>query len=539
VSPAGPPPATAVPPSRPQAPASDDWGAFTPGPVTATDVFGGKEGTTEHDLRTLVLSRHAAIAIETDEEARADRELMATAEGMNMSLYDWTLTRGLALQPGGAPVYESQNAEHVLDAMSRFMGDALFVLKDFAPQLKDPAISRRFRELLEMFSQPNRLSTVVLLGSTVELPGEIDSYVTRYDLSLPRQAEYEQAIYDVVESLAANRHARIEIGADDYPQMASALRGLTLNQARRALAQVAIADGRLGRDDLSALMQMKAGILQQGGLLEFFPPSENDAQLGGFGSLRAWLQRQRLAFGEEARQLNLPRPKGLMLVGVQGCGKSLAARVIAREWQLPLLRLDFGRLYDKFIGESERNMRRAIAVSESLAPAVLWVDEIEKGIDAGGGGGEADGGLSRRLLASFLTWLQENDKGVFVVATANNIDALPAELMRKGRFDEIFFVDLPDAAERAEIFRIHLTFRRQDPATFDLARLAQAAEGFSGAEIEQIVVTTMLDALQRRRRPTTETFIAVAQSMVPLSRARAAEIAHLREVAKRQFVPVR
>jgi hypothetical protein len=525
-------------PPPPSAPVTDAWGSFTPEPVTATDVFGGSEGTTAHDLRTLVLSRNAAIAIETDEEARADRELTATAEGMNMPHYDWTLTRGLALQPGGAPIYETQKPAQALAAMGQFMGDALFVLKDFAPRLKEPEISRAFRELLEAFSQPNRLSTIVLVGSTIDLPSEIEPYVTHYDLSMPRQAEYEQAIYDVVESLAANRHARIELSADDYPRLASVLKGLTINQARRALAQVAIADGRLAREDLSALMQMKAGILQKGGLLEFFPPSENDAQLGGFGSLRAWLQRQRLAFGHEARALNLPRPKGLMLVGVQGCGKSLAARVIAREWQLPLLRLDFGRLYDKFIGESERNLRRAIAVSESLAPAVLWVDEIEKGITVGGGS-EADGGLSRRLLASFLTWLQENDEGVFVVATANNIDALPAELMRKGRFDEIFFVDLPNAAERAEIFRIHLGFRKQDPEAFDLARLAQATDGFSGAEIEQVVVTTMLDALQRRQRPGTESFVAVAGSMVPLSRARAAEIAHLRQVAAQQFVPVR
>lgn len=512
-------------------------GAIAP-PLASTAAFDGTESASLRDLRTLVLSRNSGIAIETDDEERADALLSAMARGLDIPLIPWSIAQGMKFKDSGNYFPDSEKPERAVLGMVGYPGNAIFVLKDFTEHLKSPEISRAFKELLERFAKPPCLSTVVLVGSDTNLPKEFDALVTAFDIKLPGPAEYEQAIHGVIESLLMNGHARVEIDAGQVPELATALRGLTLNQARRAVAQVAIEDGRLNLTDLARLVTLKADMLEHGGLLELIPAESIDAQLGGFAGLQKWLGRQQLAFGAEARAMNLPAPKGVLLVGVQGCGKSLAAKSIAHSWRLPLLRLDAGRLYDKYVGESERNFRQVISIAESLAPAVLWIDEIEKGLKASGDG-EVDGGLSKRLFGSFLTWLQEKKEGVFVVATANDLSALPPELLRKGRFDEVFFVDLPTPEERIEIFRIHLTFRRQNPAAFDLPALAAATEGFSGAEIEHVVVTSLLDALQSRVAPSTESIQHVIGTIIPLSVSRHDEIERLRATAREQFVPVR
>lgn len=510
----------------------------TPPSFPGSDTFDGSESPTLHELRTMILSRHACITIETDDEERADGLITAACRDLGLTELEWTLAKGMSFADSPNYMADSESPLKALKAIDVFKGDGVFVLKDFSRQLTDPVLARRLRELVERFSRPPSLSTVIIVDAHVKVPAELDAMTTSLDIKLPEPREYEQAIRTVIENLLINRRARVEIAADQVPQLAEGLRGLTLNQARRAVARVAVADGRLSLEDLAALVEIKADFLESGGLLEFMPASSLDAELGGFGNLRSWLERQKMAFSPQARELNLPAPKGVMLVGVQGCGKSLAAKAIARGWSMPLVRLDMGRLYDKFIGESEKNFRQAVAIAESLAPAVLWIDEIEKAISTGGGG-DADGGLSQRIFGSFLTWLQEKQESVFVVATANDLSKLPPELMRKGRFDEIFFVDLPDAAERAEIFRIHLAFRKQDPAAFDLAALAAATEGFSGAEIEHVVVTAMLEGLQHRRRPDTAVIAEVARTVVPLSTTRREDIESLRALARDRFVPVR
>jgi SpoVK/Ycf46/Vps4 family AAA+-type ATPase len=261
--------------------------------------------------------------------------------------------------------------------------------------------------------------------------------------------------------------------------------------------------------------------------------------LGGFVNLKSWLERAKVGFTSEAKALNLTPPRGIMLVGVPGCGKSLAAKAIAREWQLPLLKLDAGRLFDKFVGESEKNFRKAIEMAESLSPIVLWIDEIEKAMAAGGGSGEADAGLSRRLFGAFLTWLQEKKQEVFVVATANNLSLLPPELLRKGRFDEIFFVDLPDDSERESIWKIHLGLRKQDVKKFDLLKIVSASDGFSGSEIEQAVVAALYRALHQKTPLTTDLLIEELTNTVPLSVTRREDIDQLRETAQGRFVNVR
>ncbi len=489
-----------------------------------------------HELKTLVLSRHSAIAMETGEEERADAQLAALAADTGLTVFDWTVTQGLVRRPGAQAMYGTDDPARMLATVAGLTVEGLYVLKDFDEHLSDAAVSRAFRELLERFEVPSRLSTFVLLGASIELPAEVESQVVRYELRLPDHDEYRQAIAAVVESLQANHRAEVALPPTDYDAFASALRGLTLNQARQALAQVAIEDGRLTSDDLARILDLKARVLRSDSLLEYFPVADNGYALGGFANLQHWLQRARLAFTPQAAQLNLPAPKGIMLVGVQGCGKSLAAKVIAREWRQPLLKLDAGRLYDKYIGESEKNLRHALATAASMAPVVLWIDEIEKGL-APGGSQDADGGLSQRLFGSFLTWLQEKRSDVFVVATANDLSSLPPELLRKGRFDEIFFVDLPDAAERAAILAIHLRLRRQDPARFDLARIAGAADGFSGAELEQVIIASSLRSLQERRPLDTALVLDELHATVPLSQSRREDIDRLRAFARERFVP--
>jgi hypothetical protein len=381
-----------------------------------------------HELKTLVLSRHPAIAIETSEEERLEALLRAVAADVPLTIFDWSVTQGLRPPGGEQPVYGTAAPAQALAAMGELTGESLFVLHDFAPHLAAPEVSRAFRDLLQRFSVPGRLSTVVLTGATVELPAEIEAAAVRWELAMPTRDEYRRTISAVVESLEAQRSASVELGPADLDALAVALSGLTLNQARQAVAQVAIEDGRLSREDVARIVDVKAKALGDDSPLEYFPVADNSYELGGFANLRRWLERARAASSPEAADLNLPAPKGVLLVGVQGCGKSLAAKVIARDWSRPLLKLDAGRLYDKYVGESERNFRKAIASAEAMAPVVLWIDEIEKAISPGSG--DADAGLGRRIFGAFLTWMAEKREDVFVVATANDLSALPPELLR-------------------------------------------------------------------------------------------------------------
>jgi SpoVK/Ycf46/Vps4 family AAA+-type ATPase len=358
----------------------------------------------------------------------------------------------------------------------------------------------------------------------------------RFTLEMPDVTELRDVVRLAVESISARQRVQVDLSRDDAVRLVQALQGLTLNQARQVVAQAIVEDGRLCADDIHTIVRCKGEMIERGGILEFFPVEENTFEIGGFARLKSWLESARVGFSEEARALNLNAPKGVLLVGVQGCGKSLAAKFIAREWQLPLLKLDAGRLYEKYVGESEKNFRKAAALAEAMAPVILWVDEIEKAFAQGGG--DADGGLSQRLFGSFLTWLQEKKDEVFVVGAANDLMNVPPELLRKGRFDEIFFVDLPTREERMSIFAIHLRLRKQNPDAFDLAALAAATEGFSGAEIEQAVISALYRSLQKKQPLSAAALIEAASSTTPLSVSRAEDVARVQEVGKR-FTPVR
>ena len=296
-------------------------------------------------------------------------------------------------------------------------------------------------------------------------------------------------------------------------------------------------DGKLTIEDVDSIVKRKAQVIREDSVLEFYPVDNTPLQLGGFNGLKQWLARAQLGYTPQAQALNLQPPKGILIVGIQGCGKSMSVKAIAKAWRMPLLKLEAGRIYDKHVGESERNFRNALNMAESMSPAVLWIDEIEKAF--GQSESDADGGLSRRLFGSFLTWMQEKSQSVFVIATANDLSRIPPELLRKGRFDEIFFVDLPDPQERSSVWQIHLTMRKQDPAAFDMAKLVMATEGYSGAEIEQSIVSALYAALYQKQPLTTESLVNEIRSTVPLSVSRREDVDHLRAIAKERFVSVR
>jgi hypothetical protein len=512
--------------------------------------------TSVHDLRTLIRSSHPLVVIETVEEERVLALLQSVTAQERMLLFEWSVTRGLTRADEGATLSKmTATPLAVLQHLHGLTVEAVFWLKDLGPHLQDPAVCRQLRDVAAIYSRSR--ATCVLTGQPITLPLDLDKIAVRLDLKLPDRDELRSMLRGLLQSLGPRTTIRPrsttrilssvrEIAAvanSPFPQESDAilraLQGLTLHQARQVIAQCIVERGTLSADDVQTILKRKVQAIKDGGLLEYYPLEDNRFELGGFANLKSWMDRAQVGFTAEAKSLNLNPPRGIMLVGVPGCGKSLAAKAIAREWKLPLLKLDAGRLFDKFVGESEKNFRKAIEMAESLSPIVLWIDEIEKAMVAGGGSGNADAGLSRRLFGAFLTWLQEKRQDVFVVATANDLSSLPPELLRKGRFDEIFFVDLPDDVERESIWTIHLGLRKQDSKKFDLGKIVSASDGFSGSEIEQAVVAALYRALHQKTPLTTDLLIEELTHTVPLSVTRREDIDALRRTAEGRFVNVR
>jgi hypothetical protein len=492
--------------------------------------------TSVHDLKSLVLSFHSLIAVETVEEERVRALVAEVATDLRLPLFEWSVTSGFGRRHGP----RVEGTEDVLRALQHIdnveQTDAIFLLKDIAPHFNNANVARTLRETAQRLMATR--SAIIITGDPIELPKDIEAVTVRFTLELPDEGELREVVRSVVDSMSVRQRVRVDLNREDARRLVHALSGLTLNQARQVIAQAIVSDGMLTASDIDTIIRCKGELIERGGVLEFFPVEENHFELGGFARLKEWLDGARLGFSPEARAMNLEAPKGVLLVGVQGCGKSLAAKFIAREWQLPLLKLDAGRLYEKYVGESEKNFRKATAMAEAMAPVVVWIDEVEK-VFSQAGSGDSDGGLSQRLFGAFLTWLQEKKAEVFVVGAANDLTRTPPELLRKGRFDEIFFVDLPRADERANIFSIHLRLRKQDPSRFDLAKLADVTDGFSGAEIEQAVVSSLYRSLQTRQPLTTETLLTAIRSTVPLSVSRREDIDHIRAMAAGRFTPVR
>jgi SpoVK/Ycf46/Vps4 family AAA+-type ATPase len=455
------------------------------------------------------------------------------AAGIRAPLFQWTVTDGLRrldIDLGGAQRHNAEPSE-VLKTIRAVDKPGIYVLLDFHPFLPDPIHVRLLKDICQGYSKTAR--TVVLLSHEIQLPRELEHFAARFELAFPDRNERHAIVERVAAEWAQTTGGKVKTDRRSLELLVDTLAGLSISDTERLARQAIFDDGALQASDLPAVMKAKYELLNRSGVLAFEYDTAKFADLGGMTRLKEWLRQRRPAFdGNAPPGAKLDPPKGVLLLGVQGCGKSVAARAAAGIFGVPLLRLDFAAIHNKYIGESERNLRETLATADVMAPCVLWIDEIEKGVATGDG----DSGTSRRLLGTYLTWLAEKKTRVFVVATANDISALPPELIRKGRFDEIFFVDLPNAAVRATILKIHAEKRDVTLDEKALAVLAQACDGFSGAEIEQAIVSAVYSAHAMNEPVTAAHILKEIRATRPLSVVMAEKIAELRAWAAERTV---
>jgi AAA+ superfamily predicted ATPase len=426
-----------------------------------------------------------------------------------------------------------------LDAVLQHVEPAIYLFKDFHPFTEEArcniAIIRRLKDVA--FLLRDSYKTIVIVAPMLRIAPELDKDVTLIEFLPPSPADFNRLLDRIIEDVKDKPQVRINLDAAGREQLVQAARGLTLKEAENVFAKTLVIDGTLDADDVSVVFSEKQQIIRKSGLLEYFASSEQFADVAGLDNLKQWLVKRSAAFTERAKEFGLPAPRGVLLLGVQGCGKSLCAKAVASLWKLPLLRFDVGRMFGSLVGSSEENVRRAIQTAESVAPAILWVDEIDKAFAGSVGSAGSDGGTASRVFGTFLTWLSDKTAPVFVIATANDISSLPPELLRKGRLDEIFFVDLPTEAERRAVFAIHLEKRGRVPDGFDLNRLAKLSDGFSGAEIEQAIVSGLYDAFSADRELDTPTLLTSLAETVPLSKTMSEDLNRLRTWAQGRARP--
>jgi AAA+ superfamily predicted ATPase len=492
-----------------------------------------KKGTRE-ELLLLINSRHPILTIETSEEERAEQLLFEVASQLNVPFFTWTVTTGLA-RFRGSPMYNSETPEAALSNMALVQGDGIFLLKDFARYIENDRVCRRLRELAEKFRSARR--SIVITAGSLQLPPELQGDAAPFDLGLPLLEELLPAVKQCLADLNRESHIPVALDLASMQQLAKNLSGLPLTEAMSTLRRCILQHGKADAGLLDTVLDAKREVLRGDGLLETVKRDSSFSDIAGLQRLRQWLAKRKSALTTEGQKFGLVPPKGILITGVQGCGKSLAAKSIACEWGFELARLDAGALYDKFIGESEKRLRKALDLAQKMAPLVLWIDEIEKAFASAGSSGDADAGLSQRLLAALLTWMQDRESGVFLTATSNNISALPPEMLRKGRFDEIFFVDLPGPTIREALFALHLRKRGRDAGSFDLQTLAAASEGFSGAEIEQAIASGLYTAFAAKQQLDTPILVAELKSTQPLSVTRCEDISAIRDWARTRAVP--
>ncbi|MBL8509077.1 MAG: AAA family ATPase [Chitinimonas sp.] len=487
----------------------------------------------QHQLDVLLHARHPIITVESDEEPRFLALIEQLARRQELPLFSWTAVDGLIRRITAETQRPTDTYElhHALRHLYKSPQNGVFVFFDAHPFLDDAVTIRLIKSLVHQRHQTQR--TLIFFGPDVDLPGELKRFSTTFTLSPPSADDIRKLIHQEAQVYAKLRGgARVKASSEILEQLVRLLAGLNMDDIHRLVREVIDDDGMLTEADLRHVAQAKNHILNQDGMLSFEADTGRFAELGGLAGLKRWLALREHAFGDTQNPKD--SPKGLLLTGVQGCGKSLAAKCVAGSWGLPLLRLDFGVLYNKFFGETERNLRSALAAANRMAPCVLWIDEIEKGLGTDSTG--ADSGVSRRVLGTLLTWMAERKHPVFIVATANDIESLPPELIRKGRLDEIFFVDLPGQQARQEIWRIHLSQRNESLTPAQLSELLDASEGYSGAEIEQAVVASRF-AAQTEGQPLTQAHLLAELARTrPLSLVMAERIAAMREWAQERAV---
>jgi ATP-dependent 26S proteasome regulatory subunit len=509
-------------------------------------------------LKVLMDSSTPIVILETVEETRAVRLVHAAASPLNLAVFEWTIASGLvrcgneagasaqrftpttrtpatySAEP--AAIYNSRDPSQALSSLESISTDAVFILKDFHRHMADPVVVRKLRDVGQEFSTKRR--TVVITAPIIEVPPELASLVEFLELPLPDKQRLRQMVDEVFTRLEHGHDLHRTLDAAGLDAVAENLRGLTEEEADRAISHAIVNRHGLMAETVSDVLNAKKDLLRHSGSLEFIDASEKLAGVGGLDNLKHWLAQRRGSWEDSARKFGLDPARGVIILGVQGCGKSLCARAIAGEWSLPLVKFDSAAIFDKYIGESEKHIQKVFRVAEIVAPCVLWIDELEK-VFAGSGADSAsvDAGVSSRLLGSFLSWMQDRKAPVFVAATCNNVTALPPELIRKGRFDELFFVDLPNQPERKQILALQLSKHNREATTFDLDRIATSAQGFSGAEIEAAVQSALYTAFSSKRELNTEILLGVISQTVPLSITRAEEIEAQRAWAKTRTVP--
>src|SRR5438034_1296383 len=517
-------------------------------------------------LKILINSSTPIVVMETVEETRAVSLVRAACADLNMAVFEWSIADGLvrsgsnvpaipgadlqmrinaarhaakpdAAESSKAAVYNTQDPVQALANLESMTLEAVFILKDFHRHIDSPVIVRRLRDVGQKFSANRR--TLILTTPSIAMPPELTGLIEYLDLPLPGRERLLQIIDETFNRLAKTKTYVVKrtLDASGVDAVANNLRGLTEEEAERAVSQALVRRYALCPETITDVLEAKKELLRHSGMLEFIDTSDNMSSVGGLDNLKRWLTQRRGAWEDAARKFGLEPPRGVIILGVQGCGKRMCARAIAGEWKLPLVKFDTAAVYDKCIGETEKRIQKVFQVAEGLAPCVLWIDELEK-VFAGSGPDSAsvDAGVSSRILAAFLGWMQERKAPVFVAATCNNVTALPPELIRKGRFDELFFVDLPNQSERKQIFAIQLNRRKRNPAEFDLDRVAAAGRGFSGAEIDAAVQTALYAAYTSKQPLTTQALLDALKATVPLSTTRAEEIQGLREWAKTRAV---
>lgn len=488
------------------------------------------------ELDVLIRARYPIIYIETWEEERVEDTLREIAKKREKEFFIWTVTDGLLhgdldeLRPVGK-ANKTTDPLVALDAMIDHVQPAIYLLKDFHRFTEDHrnnlSIIRKLRDVAYHFRDSYK--TIVIVAPVTRLAAELSKDVTVMQFALPTTDDFSQLLDQIAEDVQDKPRFKIDLSKDDRNRLFNAARGLTLKEAENVFAKTLVLNGHLNAADISLIFGEKQQIIRKSGLLEYYESHETIQNVAGLENLKAWLSKRTIALTTEAAEFGLPAPRGVLLLGVQGCGKSLCAKAVAAMWEQPLLRFDLGRLFSGLVGSSEENVRSAITIAESVAPAILWIDEIDKALTRTSN--STDSGTSARVFGTLLTWLSEKTAPVFVVATANNVAALPPELMRKGRFDEIFFVDLPTHRERLEILRIHLSKRHWNTDEFDLDLLANNSEGFSGAELEEAVISALFDVFSEKKSLSTESLQRTIQSSVPLSKTMSEELARLRSWA--------
>jgi hypothetical protein len=489
------------------------------------------------ELEVLIRARYPLIYIQTSEELRILPVVMEIAARRGKKAFEWSYSTGIVLAGANLQSQKGRSAGTkdplaALDQVLDQVEPAIFVFKDFHPFLarSNFAVIRKLKDIA--LHLKNSFKTVILVSSVLEIPAELDKEITVLSFPLPTKDDLGLLLDRILDDVRPMKEVRIDLDEAGRDRLLQAALGLTLGEAENVFAKIIVQDARLCGDDVYAVFAEKQQIIRKSGLLEYYATTENFANVGGLTLLKDWLTKRSAAFTPEARIFGLPAPKGVLLLGVQGCGKSLCAKAISSLWQLPLLRFDMGRMFGSLVGSSEENVRRAISVAESVAPAILWVDEIDKAFSGSQGSGSSDGGTAARVFGTFLTWLSEKSAPVFVIATANDISHLPPELLRKGRLDEIFFVDLPGEPERAEIFGVHIGRRGRDPGQFDLPRLASASTDFSGAEIEEAINSALYEAFYSGSELTTDHILGAIRQTVPLARTMDEQINRLRSWAE-------